>query len=459
MLRRSFLSAAASPLLARAARRPNVLFLAADDLNNSLGCYGHGVVKSPNIDKLAFSGVLFERAYCQFPLCGPSRASLLTGMRPDRSQVLGNNVDFREFHPHAVTLPQLFKNNGWYSAREGKMYHMNVPGEVGSPKYQDEASWNHSVSPPGLEDKSTGEGGRLTPPGRGFGMQWISTADAKGQADDNAAEHAIGLLEQHRSQPFFLGVGFVRPHLPFVAPSRYYDLYPVDSIPAPQNPPGDLDDIPELARKVRPQLWNHMGMDERQQRMARRGYYASTSFMDAQTGRVLDALDKMGLRDNTIVVFWGDHGWNLGEHTRWQKMSLMEGSARVPLIIRAPGARGNGRKARGLTEFVDVYPTLAELCGLNTPSTTQGRSLAPLLQDPAKTGKAAAYTQLLFESIEGRSVRTDHFRYIRWKDLKSGDTGEELYDHRRDPGEFTNLARGSDHFKILQEHRGLLSAG
>ncbi len=454
--RRSFLAAAAAPLMGAQSRRKNVLFLAADDLNTALRCYGHPVVKTPHIDRLAASGVRFERAYCQFPLCGPSRASLLTGMRPDRSRVLGNNLDFRQFHPEAVTLPQLFKNNGWYAAREGKMFHMNVPGEVGSPKYQDEASWNHSVSPQGLEQKSAGEGGRLTAPGRSFGMQWIATADARGQADDNAAEHAIALLEEHRKEPFFLGVGFIRPHLPFVAPSKYYDLYPVNSIPLAQNPAGDLDDIPALARRVRPMLWNQMGMDERQQRLARRGYYASTSFMDGQAGRVLDALEKMGLRENTIIVFWGDHGWNLGEHTRWQKMSLLEDSARVPLIVSAPGAKGNGQAARGLVEFVDVYPTLAELCGLKAPAAAEGRSFAQVLGNPKRPFKKAAYTQLEYESIEGRAVRTERYRYIRWKDRKTGETDEELYDHSADPGEFTNLARDSGHERALRAHRGLV---
>jgi iduronate 2-sulfatase len=459
MNRRTFLAASAAPLLSAAPRRPNILFLAADDMNTSLGCYGHKHVRTPNIDRLASGGVLFERAYCQFPLCGPSRASLLTGMRPDRTQVLGNNVDFRQFHAAAVTLPQLFKNNGWYSAREGKMFHMNVPGEVGSPKYQDEASWHHSVSPPGLEMKSQGEGGRLSAPGNSFGMNWIRTADSRGQADDNAAEHAIALLEQHRNEPFFLGVGFIRPHLPFVAPSKYYDLYPLENIPLARNPSDDLADIPALARNVRPMLWNHLGMDETRQRMARRGYYASTSFMDAQAGRVLDALDKLGLAANTIVVFWGDHGWDLGEHTRWQKMSLMEGSTRVPLIIRHPGARGNGRLARGLVEFIDIYPTLAGLCGIEPPGAIEGRSLAPLLQDPSRPFKQAAFSQLKYESIEGRAVRTDRYRYIHWKDLASGETDEELYDHTRDPGEFTNLARLPGHETVAQRHRALLGGG
>lgn len=456
MTRRSLLAAAAAPLLAQTKRRPNVLFIAADDMNTALGCYGHPVVKTPNVDRLSGRGVRFDKAYCQFPLCGPTRASLLTGLRPDATKVLGNNVDFREFLPDVVTLPQLFKNNGWFSAREGKMYHMNVPNEVGSPKYQDAASWNHSVSPEGLELKTPGEGRKLNPPGVSFGMNWISAATAKGQADDNAANHALALLEQHQSAPFFLAVGFVRPHLPFVAPSRFYDLYPLASIPAPRNPADDLDDIPAAAKAVRPQLWNNMKMDEPRIKEALRGYYASTSFMDDQLGRVIGGLERMGLADNTIVVFWGDHGWHLGEHTRWQKMSLMEESARVPLIVSAPGRSGNGTASRSLVEFVDVYPTLTELCGIAAPGNLEGQSLVPLLDNPSRTWKKAAFTQLVYENISGRSVRTSRYRYIRWE---GPGAGEELYDHDKDPREFTNLALKPEARSVLAGHRGILDAG
>lgn len=451
MHRRSFLSLAA--LAFQRDRRTNVLFIAADDLNTALGCYGHPVVKTPNIDRLASRGVRFDRAYCQFPLCGPSRASLLTGLRPDQTKVLGNNVDFRDHVPDAVTLPQLFKNNGWYSAREGKMFHMNVPTEVTLPRFQDERSWNHSSSPGGPEAKSTNGELRRTTREQSFGMQWMATTDGKGQSDSNAAERALALLEQHRNEPFFLGLGFLRPHLPFVAPARFYDMYPLDRIPLPVNPPGDLDDIPLAAKSVRPSIWNHMKMDERGIREARRGYYASTSFMDEQVGRVLDGLERMGLASNTIVVFWGDHGWSLGEHTHWQKMSLMEEVARVPLIIAAPGHAGNGKASRALVEFVDVYPTLADLCGLRAPQGLTGKSLRPLLDKPNAAHKKAAYTQIAFEDITGRSVRTDRYRYTRW--TGKGD-GEELYDHAKDPGEFRNLAQDPAMAKVLAEHRALL---
>jgi uncharacterized sulfatase len=438
----------AAPRSGAQGERPNVLFLAADDMNNALGCYGHPVVKTPNIDALAARGVRFDRAYCQYPLCGPSRASLLTGLRPDRTRVLGNNIDFRDHLPGAVTLPQLFKNHGYFTAREGKMFHMNVPGEVGTPRFQDAVSWNHSVSPQGLENRTPGER-RVTSPGRPNAMNWIAAESETGQADTNAADHAIALLEQHRRDPFFLGVGLLRPHLPFVAPAKYFDLYPLPSLSPARNPPDDLDDIPTLAKSVRPYTWNQMGMGEQEIRESLRGYYASTSYMDAQVGRVLQALDRLQLRDRTIVVFWGDHGWNLGEHTRWQKMSLMEDSSRVPLIVAAPGRKGNGQGCRALVEFVDVYPTLAGLCGLPAPPGLDGRSFRALLDSPRRPFKDAAYTQLLFEDITGRAVRTDRYRYIRWE--RQGTVQEELYDHQSDPGEFTNLAsRGGQE---LARHR------
>ena len=455
--RRSFLaSSLAAPLAAQSSKkRPNVLFIAADDMNTALGCYGHPIVKTPNVDKLAARGTRFDRAYCQFPLCGPSRASLLTGLRPDNTKVLDNNIDFRDFHPNAVTLPQLFKNNGWFSAREGKMYHMNVPNEVGTPKYQDEPSWNHSGSPQGLELKTAGEGRKLNSPGVTYGMQWIASANASGQADDNAAEHALALMEKHRNVPFFMGLGFIRPHLPFVAPSSYYDMYSLDAIPLPQNPDNDLDDIPEASKKIRPQLWNNMKMDPPRIKEALRGYYASTSFMDAQVGRVMAGLERLGLVDNTIVVFWGDHGWHLGEHTRWQKMSVMEESARVPLIISTLGQK-TAQSTTSLVEFVDLYPTLAELCGLKPPADIEGQSLTPLLKNPKRKWKKAAFTQVKFQNITGRSIRTDRYRYIRWEGEGGG---EELYDHSKDPREFTNLAKEQESGKVLAEHRRILDAG
>lgn len=437
----------------------NVLFVASDDLTSTLGCYGHPVVKSPHIDRLAARGVRFDNAYCQFPFCGPSRASLMTGMRPDTSGVVTNSmVNFRETHPDAVTLPQLFKNSGWRSMRVGKMFHMGVPGGVGTMRHQDPPSWDVSISPPGDEDESVGLGGDPNPDLRnGLKMQWIQTADASGQADAAAADTAIELLESTADQPFFLGLGFVRPHVPFVAPTEFFDMYPLEEIELVSNPPDDLDDIPAPAKNLRPFLWNQMGMSEENQRISLRGYYASVSFMDYQLGRVLDALERLGQADRTIVLFFGDHGWHLGEHTHWQKMSLMEESVKAPMIISAPGMRGNGRSTKALAEFVDFYPTLADLCGLAAPAGLEGVSLAPVLDDPSVSVKDAAFSQVQWEDrIFGRTVRTDQYRYIRWE----GDGGgEELYDHESDPREFTNLVADPQHADVLEQMRHRLVQG
>ena len=262
-------------------------------------------------------------------------------------------------------------------------------------------------------------------------------------------------MEENREQPFFLGLGGWRPHVPFVAPAAFFDMYPLDEIELAYNPPDDLDDIPAAAKDLRPFLWNNMGMSETDQRLSLRGYYASVSYMDRQAGRALEALERLGLAENTVVVFFGDHGWHLGEHTHWQKMSLMEESVRAPLIIRAPGAAGNGRPSKALTEFVDLYPTLADLCGLQPPDDLDGVSLRPVLEDPGGSVKQAAFSQIEYEDrIHGRTVRTDRYRFIEWR----GDgAGEELYDHQADPRELHNLAGDPAHAGTVRELRALLA--
>jgi uncharacterized sulfatase len=460
MNRRNFLATALAGAAGFAAdRRPlNVLFIVSDDLSpTALGCYGHPLVQTPHVDALARAGVRFDRAYCQYALCAPSRASFLTGLRPDTTRVLTNGPDFREFVPDAVTMPQLFKNNGYQSIREGKMFHMGVPGTVGTDRWQDAASWHHNGSPQGKEHLSTGEGRNFTPKiGPGVAMQFVSTPDASEQADFDAANRAIAHLEKHRSDPFFLGLGFVRPHVPFVAPSRFFDLYPLAKIKPFVNPPNDLDDIPALVPRTLANTSHHMGMNDDEQREALRGYFAATSFMDDQLGRVLRALDGLKLKDRTVIVFQSDHGWHLGEHTFWQKRSLMEESARVPLIVTAPGRKARGKVCTELTELVDVYPTVAALCGLTAPRTLEGKSFVPLLDNPRRPHRDAARTQLNAGKTNGRAVRTQHFRYIHW--TSEGETAEELYDHRRDPHEFTNLADKAEFKAELERHRKLAGA-
>ncbi|MDZ4799094.1 MAG: sulfatase [Bryobacteraceae bacterium] len=455
--RRAVLFGAPTLLLAQktARERLNVLFIASDDLNNTLGCYGNRLVKTPHLNALAAKGVRFDRAYCQFPLCGPSRTSMLSGMRPDTTRIHGNQIAVRDTMPNVVTLPQLFRQNGWYSARFGKMYHMNVPGSVGTNNWDDPPSWDLAVSPPGTEDKTKGEGRNITPKyPSGNAMEWVNFSGVDtGQADASSAAQTLDLMAAKRGSPWFIGLGFLRPHVPFVAPSRFYDLYPLSSMPLAQNPANDRDDIPKASEITLTGRGDDMGMSEADKREALRGYYASVSYMDSLVGKVLSKVD---LR-KTAVVFWGDHGWHLGEHFRWQKRSLFEESARVPLIVAAPGRKGNGKAARGLVELVDVYPTLAELAGLKPPADTEGRSFAPLLDRPDRPWKSAAFTQVTGPGgIEGRAVRTDRWRYVRWT---GPHPDEELYDEQADPREFTNLAHRDGYRERIAGLRKVLEGG
>lgn len=436
----------------------NVLFLVADDLNTALGSYGHPLVKSPNIDRLASRGVRFDRAYCQFPLCNPSRSSFLTGLRPDATGVTDNAVRFRDNHPDILTLPQMFRRGGYYVARVGKLYHYGVPGQIGTSGLDDPPSWEHFVNPRG-RDKDDEEKVHSARPGTGLGatLSWLAAEGRDDeQTDGIGATEAIRLLEARKDSPFFLAVGFYRPHTPYVAPKSYFDMYPLDKITPPRGPDSDRADIPAPALTVRPPNY---GLSEDDQKRAIQAYYASTSFMDAQVGRVLDALDRLKLADRTVVVFLSDHGYLLGEHGLWQKQALFEEAARVPLIIAAPGRKAVGKSSAGLAELIDLYPTLADLCGLPAPDGLPGRSLAPQLDDPDRPGKPAAFTQVRrgggrnAPTFAGRSVRTDQYRYTEWDE---GRKGVELYDHRADPHEYRNLADDPEHARTRSELSRLL---
>ena len=433
-------------LLSPAAERPNVLLIMADDLNCRLGCYGDSQVKSPNIDRLAREGVRFDRAYCQFPLCSPSRSSFLTGRRPDATGVQTNpgnteHPHFRDKLPDAVSMPELFRKNGYAVARVGKLYHYNVPNGIGTSGLDDARSWDKVFNPKGRDRDDESQIFTLAKGQFGATLSWLAAdgTDAE-QTDGIASRHAIGLLEEYKDKPFFLAVGFYRPHTPYVAPKKYFDMYPASSIKLPVVPEGHDAGVPVPAIANRKREESALTDDLRRQ--AIQAYLASTSFMDARVGELLEALDRLDLTKKTIVVFVSDHGYHLGEHNLWQKMSLFDGVARVPLIIRAPGNKGEGKASPRTVEMIDVYPTLADYCGLKVPEELDGLSLKSFLDNPMAPRDRPAITQVRRPMADGRSVRTEQFRYTEWN---KGAKGRQLYDLNADPQEFKNLAADPAH--------------
>jgi iduronate 2-sulfatase len=452
------LAALALSVVAVAAPPTNVLFIAVDDMNNDIGCYGSPIVRTPNIDKLAARGVRFERAYCQFPLCNPSRASLLTGLQPDHTRVFNLTYHFRTERPEVVTLPQLFMRAGYYTARVGKIFHYGVPREIGTNGFDDPGSWQEVFNPAGI-DKTELEAKVInyTPnkKGLGFAMAWL--ADPTGRDEDHTdgmiATQAIRMLEQHRHGPFFIGVGFFRPHCPYIAPQKYFDLYPLEKIALPEIPANYKDTVPAPALTAS-NPWPYYGVKPDEARISKRAYYASISFVDAQIGRVVDALDRLGLAQNTLIVFWSDHGYSIGERGLWAKQSNFEESARVPLVIAGPGVKPAGPQGSPrLVELLDLYPTLADLTGLKPVAPLDGASLRPLLANAQAHWDRPAFTQVERQGFGGNSVRTPRWRYTEWDE---GRRGTELYDHDRDPGELHNLAADPAQSAVVAEMKALV---
>jgi uncharacterized sulfatase len=430
--------------------KPNVLFIAIDDLAPALRCYGNLIAKTPHIDRLAASGVRFDRAYNQLPLCNPTRASVMTGLRPDTIKVYDLDRHFRDEVPKAVTLSQTFMRHGWWAGRVGKIYHYNVPASIGTGGFDDPPSWQKTVNPKGRDKTDEALIFNAEPHRKISGaLSWLAAeGEDEEQTDGMITTQAIRLMEAQRDKPFFLGVGFFRPHTPYVAPKKYFAMYPLKDMRLPYAPKGDRDDIPTAAFAHNNPV-PHYSLDELTCRKALQAYYATISFVDAQVGRLMVALDQLKLADNTIVVLWSDHGYHLGEHNGiWQKRTLFEQAARTPLIIRAPGVKGNGTASTRIVEFVDIYPTLTDLAGLKPPKGLEGRSLKPLLDNPLAKWNGTAITQVLrpadkrlLQPVMGRSIRTARWRYTDWAEGKSG---VELYDHATDPLEFNNLALQPD---------------
>ncbi|MBI5388530.1 MAG: sulfatase [Verrucomicrobia bacterium] len=441
-------------LSAVAADRFNVLFIASDDLNCNLGCYGHPVVQTPNLDRLAARGTRFERAYCQFPLCSPSRSSLMTGLRPDTTQVFDLKRHFRKALPEVVTLPQLFRTNGYFAARVGKIYHYGVPGDIGTSGLDDPASWDTFVNPRGRDKTDEGQLVNHTPKrGLGSSLSFLAADGAdEEQTDGIGATEAIKLLEANRDRPFFIACGFYRPHCPYVAPKKYFEHVPRERTRVPSVSDSWRTEVPAPALSST-QPWPWFGVTEPQAQESLHAYWAAIEFVDAQVGRLLAALDRLKLADKTVVVFWSDNGYHVGEHGLWKKQSLFENSTRVPVIIAAPTQKVRGQPCGRTIELLDLYPTLADLCGLTPRHALAGRSLKPLLDEPKAPWDKPAFTQVWRGRFAGHSVRTERWRYTEWDD---GNKGKQLYDYSTDPGEERNLANDPQHAQTLAELKALV---
>ncbi len=442
---------------AQPAAKPNVLFVAVDDLRPALACAGDPHAKTPNIDRLAARGTVFTRAYCQQAVCSPSRSSLLTGRRPDTTRVYDLVTHFRTALPDVVTLPQHFKQNGYYVHGVGKIYH---------PGFNDEPSWSapweatkgKNFGPTGqrvvAEAKAKAKAANEdVSKVRGLPVEAPAVGD--GELNDGwTAARAIEILKERKgkAEPFFLAVGFAKPHLPFVAPKQYWDMYDPAKLPVSTSaePPAGA---PKYAPQFGGELRAYVGIPKSgavpadTSRRLVHGYYAAVSYMDAQLGRVMDALREAGLADNTVVVLWGDHGWHLGDHGMWCKHTNYELATRAALVMSVPGQRAAGRSCDRLVEFVDIYPTLAEVCRLPAPAGVEGHSFAPLLGDPARPWKAAAFSQYPRPGgpgvgpLMGYAVRSDTHRYVEWRKRDGGEVvARELYDHRIDAAEDQNVA-------------------
>jgi uncharacterized sulfatase len=429
---------------AEPSRKLNVLLIVVDDLNTDLGCYGHRVVQSPHIDRLAARGMRFERAYCQYALCAPSRWSFLSGLRPETTGIFEFQTLLRDKIPDVVFLPQLFRQNGYYTAGMGKVFHdmRQSDADRSWDFYQDRMGDDPHEAAAVKKRYSYREGERP--------FEWTRLDGPEDKTRDGITARRIARLMEEKTgegKPFFLAAGFHKPHLPWTAPGKYFDLYPVERIPRPQEPP--LRDIPAIALMT--ELTGNPAPRSRTEAMS--AYYACISFMDAQVGVLLETVDRLKLWDNTVVQLFSDHGYHLGDHNGlWAKLTNFEQAAHSPLLIAAPGY-GKGKACARLVEFVDIFPTVAELCALAKPARLEGQSLVPLLRQVDARWDKPARTMVHHKDVVGKSVRSERWRYTEWD---GGKKGVELYDHERDVGEYHNLAGDPSYADTVAEMKRLL---
>ena len=487
-------------------RKPNVLFIATDDLRPMLGCYGDRFIQTPNIDRLAQRGTVFTRAYCQAAQCGPSRISIMTGLRPDSTgeYVMRYKRFDRKEHPGLITLPQQFKRHGYHAQSFGKVFHDGkddpVSWSVPSSPGRDREMWEFvdEAAIAGVPFAERAKIPTVIKPRNGCNAIQAPEVPDETLFAGRMTDQAIETLGKLKDEPFFLAVGYRRPHLPFVAPKRYFDLYPPESIKLPANrqPPqgGPIIAFYNSWVYANPKAKEHWGLDvdlpahpktidealrfagfelrsyqdipsygpiaDGQQALIRQAYMACVSYVDAQIGRLLAGLERHGLTDDTIVVLWADHGWHLGEHGTWSKMTNYEWATRVPLIVAGPGKQYSSARCSALVELVDVYPTLCEMAGLELPGHLEGTSLAPLLRKGDRPWKRAAFSQFPFgRDIMGRALRTDRYRYVEWTKAGGATLAVELYDHQADPYETVNIAGREDMRGIVTRLRQELQAG
>jgi len=426
-----------------------------DDLRTELGCYGVDAMHSPSIDRFAQKGMLFNHAYAQYPVCNPSRSSFLSGLRPDEVGIISNTVPLRRVQPNLVTLPQLFRENGYFTAGIGKIFHLSVDHADERALFVDPLSWDYFFDALDGTTKTGRQGaGRNLTNGKIPWATWKAAAGEDADQPDGINNlEVLKVLEDNHERPFFIGYGIHKPHDPFIAPKKYFEFYPEGRTQLAEEPEG-------RSKRIKMAIPNDRIFAEftdQERREFKRAYQAGVSFADAQVGKLMDRLDQLELWDSTIVIIMGDHGYHLGEHDWWNKVTVFEDGARAPMLIWVPDALGMGKPTDSLMEFIDLYPTLVDYAGLAPPHKLSGASLRPVLEDPNASVKEAAYTQVTRgPKVMGRSVRTRRWRYTEWGE---GKHGVELYDHSKDSGEYYNLSANPEYAHVVSQMKQLLQGG